>query len=683
MSGLVLSPDGSRLVVGVAVPDTERTRYVTSLWEVDPAGRNPARRLTRGVTGEASAAWTADGDLLFTSRRRDPEADKPDDEAVPLWLLPAAGGEARVLLTRPAGVHGVLTARRAPTALLLSPVLPGATDPSDDDALQRARKQAGVTAVLHSGYPVRFWDHDLGPERPRLLRVDLGAGAAEEPGRPTARLEPVDLTPDAGGSLDEVETSLSEDGRTAVTAWYRPVGRGDRRSELKVVDVATGDRRTLLADPDADLGSPRISPDGRRVAYLRETVTTPDAAPQLSVHVVELAPDGGAAEPVQLARGTDLWITGMAWLPDGSGLVVAADRNGRGPVALVRGDDVQWLTEDDWTYTDLRPAPDGSAVYALRTGYLAPSHPVRIPLTGDRVGQALPLPAPVAPPELPGRLTEVTATAPDGVPVRAWLALPEASAEHPAPLLLWVHGGPLSSWNAWTWRWNPWLMVARGYAVLLPDPGLSTGYGQSFLQRGWGAWGQAPFTDLMAVTDAVQARPDIDADRTGAMGGSFGGYMANWIAGHTDRFRAIVTHASLWALDDFGGTTDVATYWAREMTTEMARQNSPHLSVGDIRTPMLVVHGDRDYRVPIGQGLRLWFDLLSASGLPMAEDGSTVHRFLYFPQENHWVLTPQHAKLWYEVVLGFLAEHVLGQAPAAVPALLGGPGTPALGATGA
>jgi dipeptidyl aminopeptidase/acylaminoacyl peptidase len=140
----------------------------------------------------------------------------------------------------------------------------------------------------------------------------------------------------------------------------------------------------------------------------------------------------------------------------------------------------------------------------------------------------------------------VTTTTADGTALRSWLVLPEGPAEGTAdgtaagtarhPLLLWVHGGPLGSWSGWSWRWNPWLMAARGYAVLLPDPALSTGYGLDFVRRGWGSWGDAPYTDLMALTDARSSsrrRPDP----TAAMGGSFGGYMANWIAGHTDRFR--------------------------------------------------------------------------------------------------------------------------------------------------
>jgi dipeptidyl aminopeptidase/acylaminoacyl peptidase len=142
------------------------------------------------------------------------------------------------------------------------------------------------------------------------------------------------------------------------------------------------------------------------------------------------------------------------------------------------------------------------------------------------------------------------------------------------------------------------------------------------------------------------------------MGGSFGGYMANWVAGHTDRFRAIVTHASLWSLEQFIPTTDDSPYWASIFTPEGLEANSPHRHVANIRTPMLVVHGDHDYRVPIGEGLRLWSELNAHFA---AQDGSSPHRFLYFPDENHWVLKPQHAIVWYETVFAFLAQHVLGE----------------------
>jgi dipeptidyl aminopeptidase/acylaminoacyl peptidase len=345
----------------------------------------------------------------------------------------------------------------------------------------------------------------------------------------------------------------------------------------------------------------------------------------------------------------------VTWTHDGEALFVTADDGGRCPVFRVGiGDgEVQQMTADDFAYTNVTAAP-GGVVYALRSSYAAPPHPVRVDVDGDVT--VLPC---VGAPELPGSLTEITAPTADGTTVRSWLVLPAAGT--PAPLLLWVHGGPLASWNSWHWRWNPWLLAVCGYAVLLPDPALSTGYGQDFIQRGWGNWGGAPFDDLMAATDTACEHPRIDASRTAVMGGSFGGYMANWMAGHTDRFDAIITHASLWALDQFNATTDAAYYWLREMTREMATANSPHRFVNEIRTPMLVIHGDKDYRVPIGEALRLWYELLTESGLPAAEDGTGPHRFLYFPSENHWVLSPQHAKIWYEVVIAFLARHVLGE----------------------
>jgi dipeptidyl aminopeptidase/acylaminoacyl peptidase len=657
--GLVLSPDGRRLVVGVSEPDAKGTRYVQSLWELDPTGSAPARRLTRGGTGESAAAFTADGDLLFTAKRPDPQDASPDTDAAPLWLLPAAGGEARLLASRTGGFGMLRAARAAATVVLTTPVLPGA-DLATDDERRKARKDAGVSGILHSSYPVRYWDHDLGPATPHLSVARLSDDRAELR----------DLTPDAREVMLDTDFDVSPDGSTVVAAWSRPVGGVDRRDGLYRIDVASGERTLLLADPDADLSHPRISPDGTTVAFARETVTAPQTAPTIDVGIVPLA---GGVPPRLLGGDWDRWPSDLAWLPDSSALLVTADDDGRAPIwrMPLDGAPATRLTTDDLAYSELQPAPDGTAVFAMRTSYAAPPHPVRVALADGAV-TVLPAPAPL--PELPGRLDEVRCTSADGVPLRGWLALPHsASAQHPAPLLLWIHGGPLGSWNAWSWRWNPWLMVAQGYAVLLPDPALSTGYGQDFVQRGWGAWGGPPFTDLMDVTDATLTRPDVDADRIAAMGGSFGGYMANWVAGHTDRFAAIVTHASLWSLAEFGGTTDVGSYWMREMTPEMALANSPHLSVARINTPMLVVHGDKDYRVPIGQGQRLWFDLLQSSALAADEHGRSPHRFLYFPTENHWVLTPQHAALWYRVVLDFLAEHVLGADPAPVPELLGGP----------
>ena len=644
-SGLALSPDGSRLITTVSALDAKGVRFVSSLWEVDPGGTAPARRLTRSSKGEAGPVFAADGTLLFTSARPDPDADDEDGPAA-LWALPTVG-EAYVAGSRPGGVSGVRVA--GSTVLVLSDTLPAATD--DDEQRRTARKDAKVNAVLHAGYPVRYWDHDLGAGQDRLLSGDLTC-------------EPVvwrDLTPAPGRALREAQTDLSPDGRTAVTTWAVAEQGGASRTTLVAVDTATGERRRLLDDPAADLADPRVSPDGRSVAVVREALSTPDEP--VDSRLVVLALDG-TGEARDVAPDWDRWVAEHRWSPDGACLLVTADERGRRPVFridLATGAVVR-LTGDNGHYTDLRVSPDGTTVYALRDAVDAPPAPVRLSAV-DPEQQPVLLQGPPTGPPPPGTLTEVTTTAADGTPLRSWLVLPDAEGPH--PLVLWVHGGPLGSWNSWSWRWCPWLLAAQGYAVLLPDPALSTGYGLDMVRRGWGDWGGAPYTDLMTMTDAALEHPAVDASRTAVMGGSFGGYMANWIAGHTGRFAAVVTHASLWDLEQFGPTTDAAYYWTREMTRERSIAHSPSRFADAITSPVLVVHGDKDYRVPVGEGLRLWWDLCSR-----AEDPATMpHRFLYFPDENHWVLTPGHAKVWYETVLAFLDHHVLGQ-PERVPELL-------------
>ena len=640
LTGLALSSDGTRLVTAVATLSPDRTKHVPALWELDPAGERPARRLTRSRAGESAPVFACDGTLLFTSARPDAQDEAEDADApTALWALPA-GGEAHRVASRAGGVTEVRAAREAPVVVALSDTLPGSGDGEDDAARRARRKERKVTAVLHAGYPVKHWDADLGPGELRLLTAELPEPAWR------------DLTPQPGRALDGAELSLGDDGRTAVATWWVREVHGSARTVLVVVDLATGERRTLADDGTSDAEGPQLSPDGRTVAYVSERRSTPTEPVDRRVLVV---PVDGSAAPREAAPGWDRWAEDVRWARDGNALLALADDEGARPVFRVDLDTgrVVRLTGDRAHYDALQVSPDGAHVYALRDAVDSPPAPVRLDArTADQ--QPVRLPAPAPEPALPGTLTEVTTTAGDGTPLRAWLVLPEGAGPH--PLLLWVHGGPLGSWNGWAWRWCPWLMAARGYAVLLPDPALSTGYGLDMVRRAWGDWGGAPYTDVLALTDAALERDDLDASRTAAMGGSYGGYLVNWIAGHTDRFRAIVTHAGLWDLTQFAATTDSAYYWAREMTPEMTARSSPSAFADAIRTPMLVVHGEDDDRVPVGEGLRLWWDLVRRG-----EDVELPHRLLLFPDEHHWVLAPQQAKTWYETVHAFLAWHVLGQ----------------------
>ncbi|MEW1839862.1 S9 family peptidase [Nonomuraea angiospora] len=631
---LKLSPDGSRLISTVQSLNPDGKSYGTALWAI-PVDGEPYR-LTRSAKGESAAVFTAAGDVLFTSARPDPTVKDSSDEVPALWLLPRAGGEARQVATRPGGIGAVRTA--ADVVVFSSDVLDG--EEAADEARRKARKDAGISAILHEGYPIRFWDHDLGPGRTRLFTARLGAD----------RLEDVrELTPDAGEALRDASFELSPDGATVITTWRTYLPKGESRTDLVAIDVASGERRTVLTEDGFDFTGPlAISPDGSKVACARERFTGLEVSARSELWIADVATGEGRA------YAPDLFPAGVEWAPDSAAVYIVADHQGRRPVFRVPLDgESTRLTLDDAAYAGLSVSSDGGSVYALRSGLALAPGPARIDVAG---GEIVDLPSPAPRPEVPGTLTEISATADDGATVRGWLALPEgASADEPAPFVLWIHGGPVASWNDWQWRWQVWLMTQRGYAVLMPDPCLSTGYGQEMIDRGWGNWGPRTQADLDAIVDVALARDDIDSERIGAMGGSYGGYMANWLAGHSDRYKAIVTHASLWNLDQFAGTTDASMYWQREFGepgSERYQLLSPHNSLDKITTPLLVIHGDKDYRVPIGEGLRLWWDLRRSE---------VESKFLYFPDENHWILKPGNVVAWYETVFAFLAQHVLGE----------------------
>ena len=519
---------------------------------------------------ESATAFTPSGDLLFLAARPDPEqADGDEEPAASLWLLPADGAEARLVATRTAGLGGLRTAADAPVVLLASDVLPRATDAADDERRRKERKEKKVTAILHATYPIRYWDRDLGPAAPHLftarLDTDLGEPVA---GRAEPRLDLHDLTPDAPATLTEQSADIAPDGRTVVATWRVPAGRGAVRDTLVAIDVARGERRVLVDDPEADLSAPVISPDGRRVAYLRETLSTPQRAPRFELWVAELAT--GQRRQV-VAQTWDRWPA--AWRGPGTARRSASPPTTTAGPGLPRRPGHRRRSPGSPATTPPTPtygSPHGGVLYALRSstpprrtrsastrrrgprhrcGHCAalrrcPNCPARSPRSGDRRRRH-------------ARAVVAGAARRSGTEPGAAAAVdPRRTAGQLERLALAVE--PVAAGRAGLRG-----AAARPGAVHRLRPGLHPArlgrMGRRAVHRPDGGHrrGRAPTRD-------------IDETRTAAMGGSFGGYMANWIAGHTDRFDAIVTHASLWALDQFGPTTDAAYYWAREMTAEMA-----------------------------------------------------------------------------------------------------------------
>ncbi|MCA3747780.1 MAG: S9 family peptidase [Rubrobacter sp.] len=647
-TGLALSPDGRRLVASVARPDEKRRRLVTSVFELSEEA--PPRRITRSAPGEGAAAFAPDGSLLFISRRPDPQTGEEKKEEAgerpALWLLPP-GGEAYPLAAPPGGVEGFAVAPESGDLLLAVGVRPASGGWKEDAEWEKARREAGVEARLLEGYPIRFWDHYLGPRERRLYHAPL-------PGAEDGRIEEArDLIP--GGRLELSSYDISPDGSTVVaTRWSDHGDLAERVMALVAVAPSTGRLRTLAGD--AWYSSPRCSPDGRRVAVVREERSVPGRPGDRSLWVFDLE----TGEGWDLLEGFDLWPGTPVWAPDSGSVLFTASCDGRVPVYRVPagGGRAERLTGEG-SFSELCSAPDGRTLYALRSGVGEPPHPVILdaaePRAEPRRLRSFPELEQL---RLPARVERVEARARDGARVPSWLLLPrDASPERPAPLAVLIHGGPLNSWNGWHWRWNPHVFAGDGWAVLLPDPALSTGYGMEHIRRGWGRWGEVVYDDLLRAVEAAAERPEVDGGRAAALGGSFGGYMVNWIAGHTSRFQALVSHASLWNLEGFHDTTDLGTWWEREFGNPYEdpsryRENSPHTHAGRMRTPMLVIHGELDYRVPVSEALALW-TALKRHGVEA--------KLLHFPDENHWVIKPNNSLLWYRTVLGFIDHHVRGR----------------------
>ncbi|WP_298417967.1 alpha/beta fold hydrolase [Brevibacterium sp.] len=646
LQGLLTNQSG-RVIAQYSLLNSEGNSYLTHL--ADISGEQP-RRITRGDQSIGPVALAENGTIVFAAKRRG--EDGKDAESPGLWALPD-NGEARKLADHDGGFSRIEI--KGDTLIVEFPVHTWAADENDHQEFSAERSEAKVSGILHTGFPIRRWDHDLGPGTQTLAVARLDEAVSEFPevsdelSRPTG-LDFRYLSLPSGRLVD---WAVDDEARFVLVQLEKPIPGQLEASEIWRIDLDGEPELRRLTKPAADhgFGIEAISPDGTRALVSREQFWT--AETNLAVELMVLDLETAALEPVW--PEADFWFCPI-WADDTT-IVASADDHGRGsvfigalgdarPRRLVGGEGQKY------SFSGLRLR--GDTVVATASAIDVAPLPVSIDL-GSGVISELANPATVL--EEEGTLTEVETRAEDGTPIRAWLVLPDGEGPH--PLVVFAHGGPWGSWNAWTYRWNPGPFAAAGYAVLLPDPAISTGYGQAMIDRGQQQLGGTPFTDIMALTEAAGERADIDEEHIGLAGGSYGGYMANWVAGHTgSTFKCIVTHASLWNTTSMGRTTDNSS-WDQAMRKQSA-EYSPHRFAAEIEVPLLVIHGDKDYRVPIGQGQELWLDLLTQAKTPLDGDGDTQHRFLYFPDEGHWILGRGNAEVWYRTVLAFLDAHVLG-----------------------
>ena len=374
--------------------------------------------------------------------------------------------------------------------------------------------------------------------------------------------------------------------------------------------------------------------------------------------------DGGAGRA--LSPGWDTWSTIECWSPDGRSVLCTADLHGTTPVFAIEvaTGEVSRVTAEaaggcHGQLVVSAPTSGAPRLFGVRHSLLQPPEPFRVALAPDQMPELVASLSGLSPDQGAGlaRWRSFEVPGDGGTPIQSFLVMPPRT-DAPPPVLLWIHGGPMGQHHdGWHWRWNPLLAVDQGYAVVLPNPRGSTGRGQDFIEGVWNnQWGAACYRDLMAVVSAVERMPEVDGGRMAAMGGSFGGYMTNWIGGQTDRFRCLVTHASIYHLPAFHGATDDPPVFALEMggitpysDPAAFDRYSPHRFVDRWKSPTLIIHGEKDYRVPVSEALLL-FEALQMNGVEA--------ELLLYPDENHWIMRPRNTRQWYQEIFTFLARHM-------------------------
>lgn len=619
---LAVSTDKTWLAVSVARLDSKDAAYVHDLWRVPLNGDEPTP-ITSGPFNDRRPRF--DGERLYFLSNRPAEGGEPEKRSQ-VWMFGAHCGDPTRVTDEPLGVSSFEVA--AGTLAMISRVRLGVAH-AEQRELDEKRSKHGPSALHYTRIPVRFWDHWEPESAPHLVVVRDGVRR--------------DLTPDYDAELrPESDLKIDASGQRVLVTGHdiHPDDR-IRSSWLQVFDTESGALEEFGRSERAWYGAALFFEGG--------IVATRSERSQAHVHTHELVVFGDDGMRV-VATDWDRRPIPNAMV-DATRCLVTFDEHGEVRAATV---DLRTGKREehalDGSHASLRALDDGGFVGIGHS--LAQPPRVYVVSSDEKPSDSrrcwLPELSRMSSAEQTTLVEErfgVEST--DGVTIDTRLIKPRG--EGPFPTVLWIHGGPISHFgNQWHWRWNPLVLLRAGYAIALPNARGSTGYGYKFIDGIWGnVWGEQCYADLMAVTDVLEQRDDVGA--LAAMGGSFGGYMVNWIGGMTDRFAALVSHAGLFDLRAFYGATDAGPYFGlHNASTPWSGdidKYSPHVNVSKWKTPTLVLHGEKDYRVPIGEALAL-FEALQAHDVDS--------ELIVYPDENHWILKPRNIRHWYGAVIDFL-----------------------------
>jgi dipeptidyl aminopeptidase/acylaminoacyl peptidase len=643
-----VSPDGKWVAYQQSAPDLAANKNFTDLWISQADGGAP-RQLTNHPSFDGNPVWSPDGKwILFESAR---------SGATQLWLIAPEGGEPRQLTTLSTGASGAVWSPDGASVAYISEVYPeySALPFRTSDSLNARRldqeENGKVKGRVFTQLYYRHWDDWTGGKRKHIFIQPVAGGEPKDltPGDRDA--SPKSTTFSAGTDFD-----FSPDGKEiAYTASPLPTREEAWRTnyDIYTVPVAGGAPRQITTNPAAD-SHPRYSPDGKYIAYSAQRREGYEADRwELMLY------DRERMTAESRTGNADGSFTGAVWSPDARRIYCESEHNGAGVIMAVpaaRGGPAMVVSEG--TSHNLTVPRSGDMLVYLHITAVRPGEVYRCtpdgtgarPVTGanDALFAGLDIPRP----------TPFWFTGAGGTRIHSWLYLPPGfDRARRYPLVYMVHGGPQNAWlDSWSFRWNPPLWAAQGYVIVAPNPRGSTGFGQKFTDEISGDWGGKVFVDLMKGLDTLCTLPFVDSTRKAAAGASFGGYMMNWFLGNTgNRFRAIVSHDGVYNFESNYGTTDEVWFdeWDHggspwEHPGSYARF-SPHRYAANFSTPTLVIHGEKDYRVPVSEGMQL-FTALQKKGVPS--------KFLYFPDEGHWVLKPGNSRLWHTTVFDWLDSYL-------------------------